>query len=102
MVYQIISTDLSLSKYDIYYTHMPVVVHQIIGKLQFIKGHDLLHPLGSLGGGVGVDMDPPRHVGIRLSRHHPARAVEGVAVTFVVTGDKVHHHHVVRAGVKAV
>lgn len=42
------------------------------------------------------------HVWVGLARHHPAGAMEGVPIAFVVTRDEVHHHHVVRHVIQTV
>ena len=39
-------------------SHMAVVVQLVVGEFELVEGDDLLHPLGSLGGAVGVDVDP--------------------------------------------
>lgn len=96
---------------------MSIFVQLVIGELQFVKGHDLLHPIGADGWRVGMHMNPGRGNGIRLASHHPAGAVanwsasfssnsmwpwlfninllvKGVAIAFVIHGHKVHHANV--------
>ena len=57
---------------------MAVLIQLIVGELELVEGDDLLHPLGALGGGVRVDVDAGRGVGVSLARHHPAARVECV------------------------
>ena len=79
---------------------MPVVVQEVVGELELVEADDLLHPLGAFGGGIRMDVDPTRHVGVRLARHHPGGRVEGVPVALVVHRHEVHHDHVVRQRVQ--
>ena len=81
---------------------MSVIVQLVVGKLELVEADHLLHPLGALGGGVGVHVDAGRRVGVRLPRHHPARGVEGVPIPLVITGHEVHDEHVVLHGIEAV
>ena len=81
---------------------MSVVVEQIVGEFEFIKRHDLFHPLRSLGRRVRVHVDASGHVWIGLSSHHPAGRVETVPVTLVVARNEVHHEHVVGHRIKTV
>ena len=55
---------------------MAVFIQLIVGELELVEGDDLFHPLSALGGGVWVDVDPGRGVGVGLARHHPAARVE--------------------------
>lgn len=57
---------------------MAVVVQQVVGQFEFIKGDDLLHPLGAFGRRVRVVVDPARRGGVSFTRNQPRRAVEGV------------------------
>ena len=79
---------------------MSVVVQEVVGELELVEADDLLHPLSAFSWGIRVDVDPTRHVGVRLARHHPGGRVEGVAVALVVHRHEVHHDHVVRQGVQ--
>ena len=49
-----------------------------------------------------MHVDSAGHVGVSLAGHHPAGTVEGVPVALVVTGNEVHHHHVIGQVVQAV
>ena len=82
-------------------TYMSVIVQLVIGELELVEGHNLLHPLSSFSRRVWMNMYPGRRIRIRFPRHHPARGVEGVSVPFIVTRDKVHDEHVVLHGVEA-
>lgn len=59
-------------------THVAVVVQQVVGEFEFIKGDDLLHPLGAFGRGVRVIVDSARRGGVSFTGNQPRRAVEGV------------------------
>lgn len=54
---------------------MPILIHLIVGELQLVEGHYLLHPVGADGRGVGMHMDSGRGDGIRFPGHHPAGAL---------------------------
>lgn len=64
---------------------MAVVVQQVVGEFEFVEGDDLLHPLGAFSRRVRVVVHPARRGGVRLARHQPRRAVEGVPATPDVT-----------------
>ena len=87
--------------YYLLYTHVSIVVHDVVGQFEFVEGHDLLGPLSATARGVGVHVDAAGHVRVSLAGHDPTGAVERVAVAFVVDRHKVHHHHVVGEKVKA-
>lgn len=59
-------------------THVAVVVQQVVCEFEFIKGDDLLHPLGAFGRGVRVIVDSARRGGVSFTGNQPRRAVEGV------------------------
>lgn len=58
--------------------HVAIVIHQVVGQLEFVKGHDLPHPLGTLGWRVRVEVHSARCGRVGLARHQPGRTVEGV------------------------
>lgn len=58
--------------------HMAVVIQQVVGQLELVKGHDLLHPLCTLGRRVRVVVYTAWRGGVRLPGHQPGGAVEGV------------------------
>ena len=59
---------------------MPIFIQLVVSQFEFIKGDDLLHPLGPLGGAVRVDVDPGGRVGVGLPGHHPAAGMECISV----------------------
>ena len=63
---------------------MAVLIQLIVGELELVEGDHLLHPLGPLGRGVWVDVDPRGRVGVSLACHHPAGGVECISVTYNV------------------
>lgn len=67
---------------------MSVVVQQVVGEFEFVEGDDLLHPLGAFGRRVRVVVHPARRGGVRLARHQPRRAVEGVPAGTEVTSSE--------------
>lgn len=56
-------------------TYMPLVIQFVVGQFQLVKADHLTHPRLSGGWGVRVDVDPGRHWGVCVPRHHPLRAV---------------------------
>lgn len=58
--------------------HVAIVIHQVVGQLEFVKGHDLPHPLGTLGWRVRVEVYSARCGRVGLARHQPGGTVEGV------------------------
>ena len=72
---------------------MSVLVQLIVGEFELIEGDDLLHPLGPLGGGVGVDVDPGRRVGVCLAGHHPAGGVECISIMAEIRTVLIVHIH---------
>lgn len=52
---------------------MAILVELIVGQLQLVEGHYLLHPVGAGGRRIGMHMNTWRRYGVRLARHHPAR-----------------------------
>ena len=71
---------------------MAVLIQLIVGELELVEGDDLLHPLGALGGGVWVDVDAGRGVGVSLARHHPAARVECVPGGDMWSGHVTYDH----------
>lgn len=53
-------------------THMAILVELIVGQLQLVEGHYLLHPVGTGGRRIGMHMNTWRRYGIRFACHHPA------------------------------
>lgn len=51
---------------------MAVLIQLVVGELQFVERHDLLHPCGPWCWRVGMQMDARRRNGIGLASHHPA------------------------------
>lgn len=60
-----------------YSTYKAVLVTDVVRQLQLVEGDHLLHPLLTGRGGVGVDVHPLGHLGVRLASHHPAAAGPG-------------------------
>lgn len=58
--------------------HVAIVIHQVVGQLEFVKGHNLPHPLGTFGWRVGVEVHSARRSRVGLACHQPGRTVEGV------------------------
>ena len=58
---------------------MAVVVQLVVGQFEFVERHDLLGPLRSFGGRVGMDVDPRRRVGIGLAGHNPTGTATATA-----------------------
>ena len=48
-------------------------VQVVVGQLQLLERDELPHPMGSGGGGVRVDVQPPGHRGLGLARHRPVQ-----------------------------
>ena len=76
-----------------------MLVGDVVGELELVKGDDLAHPLLAGRRRVRVDVHAFRHLRIRLAGHHPARIVELVAA--VVDGDDVDEQDVLGAFVEA-
>lgn len=57
-------------------THMPILIQLIVGQLQLVEGHNLLHPIGARRWRIRMHMYPRWRYRVRLARHHPARAAE--------------------------
>lgn len=57
---------------------MAIVIQQVIGQLQFVERHNLLHPLCALSWRVRVVVHSARCGRICLAGHQPGGAVEGV------------------------
>lgn len=74
---------------------MAIVVQQIVCQFQFVKGDDLLHPLGAFGWGVRVVVYPPWGGRVSFACYQPRGAVEGVPVTFVVHRYEIHQQHII-------
>ena len=75
--------------------HISIVVHHVVGQLEFVEGRDLLRPLTTAARRVGVHVDTAGHVRVSLAGHDPTGCVERIAVSLVVARHEVHHHHVV-------
>ena len=75
---------------------MAVLVEVVIGKLELMERDGLLHPVVAGGRGVRVDVEPTRHVRLRLARHHPLRVV--VLVAAVVQRNDVDEQDVLGVG----
>ena len=80
-------------------THVSVLVEVVVGELELVEEHGLLHPVGARGRGVRVDVETARHVGLGLPRHHPLRVV--VLVAAVVQRHDVHQQDVLGVRVEA-
>ena len=52
-------------------THQSMFVWYVVGKFQFMKTDNFLHPLLPSGGTVRVDVHPLGHLGVRLPGHDP-------------------------------
>ena len=50
---------------------MSVLIQLIVGEFELVEGDNLFHPLGPLGRGVRMDVDPRGGVGVGLTGHHP-------------------------------
>ena len=48
-----------------------MLVRDVVGEFEFVKGDDLLHPLLSRGRTVRVDVHPLGHLGVGLARYDP-------------------------------
>lgn len=57
-------------------THMPILIQLIVGQLQLVEGHNLLHPIGAGRRRIGMDMYSRRRYGICFASDHPAGAAE--------------------------
>lgn len=62
-------------------TNMSVVIQQVVGELEGVEGHGLLHPLGSTGRRVWVEVHPAGGYDISSSCHQPGGAVERISGT---------------------
>lgn len=58
--------------------HVAVVAQQVVGQHELVKGHNLAHALCALGRRVGVEVHAARRGRVRLARHQPGRAMEGI------------------------
>lgn len=63
-------------------------VRDIVGKLEFVEGHNFLHPLLASRGRVWMNVHPFWHFRIRFPSDHPPRVMEFVAT--VVDGYYIH------------
>lgn len=52
---------------------MSVFVVLIVGQLEFVKGDDLFHPLGTLGSRVWVHVNPARQINVCLYKCNKPR-----------------------------
>lgn len=55
-------------------------IQVVVGEFELLEGHQLPHPVGSCGWGVGVHIQPARHGRLGLPSHHPENR-----------GDRWHH-----------
>lgn len=46
-------------------------IQVVVGEFELLEGHQLPHPVGSRGRGVGVHVQPARHGRLGLPGHHP-------------------------------
>lgn len=76
-------------------TYKAMLVGDVVRQLQFVEGHDFLHPLLPRAWWVRMNVHPLRHFGIGFSRHHPARVME--LVSAIVHGNGVHKQDVLGA-----
>lgn len=60
---------------------MSVVIQQVVGELETVKGHSLLHPLGSAGWRVWVKVHPAGGYDVGPPCHQPGGAVESISDT---------------------
>lgn len=58
--------------------YMAVVIQQVIGQLQLVERHDLLHPLGTLSRRIRVVVHSARCGRVGLASHQPGGAMEGI------------------------
>ncbi len=56
--------------------YQPVLVRDVVGQLQLVERHHLLHPLLARGRAVRVDVHPLGHLRVRLAGHDPTAAKE--------------------------
>ena len=64
----------------VFVTHQAVLVGNVVGELEFVKGDELLHPLFSGGRGIRVDVHSFRHLGVGFAGDDPPTVVELVPV----------------------
>lgn len=62
-------------------TDMSIVIQQVVCELERVEGHSLLHPLGSAGGRVWVEVHPARSYDISTPCYQPGRAVKSIPGT---------------------
>ena len=67
--------------------HVAVGVQRAVGELDAVKGHRLPHPVGTGGGGVGVDVNAVRQAGLCLAAGLPTPALPAVA-------SPIHRNHI--------
>ena len=71
-------------------TYMSVIVHFVVGQLDFVEADNLFHPLCTSARRLGLHVDS-RSDGKRvgLACHQPGRAMVGIAITPVIDWDDV-------------
>lgn len=58
---------------------MSIVIQQVVGQFECVEGDHLFHPLGPSGGGVWVEVHPPRGRHVGPACHQPRGAVERIS-----------------------
>ena len=53
------------------YPYMSKLIQSVVGEFHLEEGHRLLHPVGSRGGGVWVDVGSARGLGLGLAGYFP-------------------------------
>lgn len=66
-------------------TNMSIVIQQVVCELERVERHSLLHPLGSAGRRVRVEVHPARSYNISPPCHQPGRAVKSISGTHTQT-----------------
>lgn len=72
----------------VFMTDMSVVVQQVVGELERVEGDSLLHPLGSTGRRVWVEVHPAWRCNVCSPCHQPGRAVERISITQIRSFDE--------------
>lgn len=81
------------------HTYKAVLVRDVVGELELVKGDGLGHPLLAGGRAVGVDVHAFGHLRVGLAGHHPAGVVE--LVPAVVGRNYIHEQNVLGLLVQA-
>ena len=71
-------------------THMPVLIHLVVGEFNFLEWNHLFPELLPREGWVGVHVKAAGRGRIRLTGHEPRWAVVRVPVPFVVHRNNIH------------